>query len=500
VSSLRAQRVSFSFSDAVPVFTHADFHLTEGWTGLVGPNGAGKSTLLRLLAGELSPTEGHLQREPEPCTLVLCPQSVEVLGPEISAFAASNEARGHRLFGQLRLRPEDLSRWETLSPGERKRWQIGAALAGEPDVLLLDEPTNHLDAQGRTWLLSALERFWGVGVVVSHDRTLLDALTTQTLRIHGGAVELWAGAYGEARREWEAKAHAKQDARERAKEEAERQRRRLAQTRRETEQAAANRSVSKRARSKYDSDARGLGAETKVAWAEARLGRQVGVVRRHVERAEETVEALEVEKALGRSVFVGYERAPKPWLFTLDAKAVEVDGRALLQPVSLQVGRESRIRLEGPNGAGKTTLLKALLSEARVPAEKVLYLPQDVSDDEAVETLDEVRELPPAEKGRVLSLVAALGVDPDRLLASEKPSPGEARKLLMALGLGRHAWALVLDEPTNHLDLPSIERLEAALAAYPGALVLVSHDDAFAQRCTTTRWLLEDGRVEVSSV
>jgi ATPase subunit of ABC transporter with duplicated ATPase domains len=73
---------------------------------------------------------------------------------------------------------------------------------------------------------------------------------------------------------------------------------------------------------------------------------------------------------------------------------------------------------------------------------------------------------------------------------------GEARKLLLALGLGRHAWALVLDEPTNHLDLPTVERLEEALAAYPGALLLVTHDDAFAARCTSSTWRLVSGRVE----
>jgi ATPase subunit of ABC transporter with duplicated ATPase domains len=97
----------------------------------------------------------------------------------------------------------------------------------------------------------------------------------------------------------------------------------------------------------------------------------------------------------------------------------------------------------------------------------------------------------------VLSLVAALGSDPARLLASADPSPGEARKLCLALGLGRHAWALALDEPTNHLDLPTVERLEEALAAFPGAILLVTHDPAFAARCTVSRWKVGGGRVEV---
>ncbi len=83
-------------------------------------------------------------------------------------------------------------------------------------------------------------------------------------------------------------------------------------------------------------------------------------------------------------------------------------------------------------------------------------------------------------RGRVLTVLAALGVDPDRLLASRSLSPGEARKLMLAFALGRQVWALVLDEPTNHMDLPGVERLEAALATYPGALLLVSHDEVFA--------------------
>ncbi|MEO7735940.1 MAG: ABC transporter ATP-binding protein, partial [Kofleriaceae bacterium] len=132
-----------------------------------------------------------------------------------------------------------------------------------------------------------------------------------------------------------------------------------------------------------------------------------------------------------------------------------------------------------------------------IDADRLLVLPQELGPEAGDALLAELRTLVPAVRGRVLAIVAALGVDPDRLLGSAAPSPGEARKLALALGLGRHAWGLVLDEPTNHLDLPSIERLEDALAAFPGALILVSHDDAFAARCTTTTWQLRDGAIHV---
>ncbi|MBN1206109.1 MAG: ABC-F family ATP-binding cassette domain-containing protein [Myxococcaceae bacterium] len=499
MSSLRAHGVSFAFSDAVALLTGVEFHLTPGWTGLVGANGAGKSTLLRLLSGALEPTEGHLQYEPSEPLLRLCPQSVEALSPEITAFADAWDAVSRRVLGQLGLEPGALERWPTLSPGERKRWQIGAALASEPDVLLLDEPTNHLDAEARGWLISALRRFRGIGVVVSHDRTLLQELTTSTLRVHAGEARLWPGAYAEARQHWEAEREGQLVARQQAQEEHRRVARQLDQARRDQQAASAARNTGRRMKDKNDNDARSMGAKVVAGWAEAGHGRRVGVLRREAERAAEAIGEFQVDKTVGRSVFVDYVRSPNPWLFTLEEHRLRAGEVELLGPVSLAVGRESRIRIEGPNGAGKTTLLRALLAHARVPLERVLYLPQDVAEEEAAAALEAVQELPPEQRGRVLSLVAALGVDPERLLASEQPSPGEVRKLLIAQGLGQHAWAMVLDEPSNHLDLPSIERLEAALRDYPGALLLVTHDTHFARRCTTERWLVAGGTVSMTA-
>ncbi|MBM7116051.1 ATP-binding cassette domain-containing protein [Archangium primigenium] len=499
MSLIRAHRVAFAFSDAHSLFSDVEFHLAPGWTGLVGANGAGKSTLLRLLSRELNPTEGHLRFEPPSALVRLCPQRVEALTPDVLAFAEASDARARRLLGQLGLDVTALGRWPTLSPGERKRWQVGAALAQEPDVLLLDEPTNHLDAEARDWLLSALRRFRGVGVLVSHDRALLESLTTTTLRVHGGGVRLWPGAYAAAREAWEAELDARRTSRQGAQDEHRRLQQRLVKTRQDQASASAARNAGNRLKDKYDNDARSMGAKVVAGWADMQHGRRVANTRREVEKAAAAIESIEVEKSVGRSVFVDYVRPPHPLLFSLDVPELRAGEVALFGPLRLDVPREARIRIEGPNGVGKSTLLRALLDQARVPLERVLYLPQDVGDAEAREALEAVRELPPEEKGRVLSLVAALGVEPDTLLASAQPSPGEARKLLIARGLGQHAWALVLDEPSNHLDLPSLERLEEALQGYPGALVLVSHDTHFARRCTTERWRVEAGRVDVTS-
>jgi ATPase subunit of ABC transporter with duplicated ATPase domains len=481
------------------VLNHApiDIHLVPGWTGLVGPNGAGKTTLLRLLAGELTPAEGRVVRDPTDLSLATCPQDVDRCTPAITTLAEAGDRPARRLRGNLRLEPEQLERWSTLSPGERKRWQIGAALLDEPDVLLLDEPTNHLDSDARDLLLAALRRFRGVGVVVSHDRALLDQLTTATLRIHRGAVRLWPGSYSAAKPAWEAERafhnaeHAALQSRHRAIGQ------RLGDLRRDLAGVQHQRSAGNRMKNMHDEDASGMLANFCVSSAERKIGRSVQVVRDELARTASALADSHHDAERGAGVVLTGERAPTHYLMAVDLPELRAGPRRLLGPVRLALPRDARVHLAGRNGAGKTTLLRALLASARCPSERIVEVPQDMSPETCLELLDDLRGSPPDERGRVLSRLDALGVDPGPLLASPSPSPGEARKLLLARGLARGAWALVLDEPSNHLDLPSIERLELALADYPGALLLVSHDPALAARLTTQRWTIDGETVHV---
>ena len=498
---VRLAEVSFSYSDSIPLLRDVSLQLAPGWTGVVGANGAGKTTLIRLITGELEPARGQVRIEPPSASVRRCGQTVEKVTQTIEAFARADDGVARRLHGELALDPAALSRWPTLSPGERKRWQVGAAMAAEPAVLILDEPSDHLDADARELLREALGRFRGIGIVVSHDRALLERLTSHTVRVNDGSARIWRGPYGDAKRAWEAEEREYHAAYERLKHERDKLARRLADKRRLAMSAAADSSAGagRRMRGPRDHDATSLMAKGKSEMASARLSRDAGILRRGVDRIAGQLGEFEFRKAKGRALFVDYVPAPMARIFALDENEILAGAKRVLVDVHLVVGRESKIRVAGPNGAGKTTLLGAMLRTAHLPRERVMFLPQELSEDDGIAMLEAVRALNAGDRARVLTLAAALGVDPERILGSESPSPGEARKLALAYGLGRQVWACVLDEPTNHLDMPAIERLEEALAAYPGALVIVTHDDPLAARTTREEWRIENGRIEVAS-
>jgi len=222
-------------------------------------------------------------------------------------------------------------------------------------------------------------------------------------------------------------------------------------------------------------------------------------VRAKSERIAQTLEQFDFKREKGRSVFVDYVAAPQNRVLGIDAETICAGDKPVLRDVHLSVFRGDKIRVAGRNGIGKTTLLKQMVEGAHIAQSRLLYLPQELSADDGAALSDAIRSLNEAQRSRVLSLVAALGVDPERIIASDSPSPGEARKLKLAFGLGTQVWAMILDEPTNHLDIPAIERLEDTFAEYPGALVMVTHDDALAKRCTSIQWRIEDGTVIAQS-
>jgi ATPase subunit of ABC transporter with duplicated ATPase domains len=494
--SIHLDNVSFSYSSAIDVLTDVTLHLGPGWVGVIGPNGSGKSTLLSLIAGRLAPTAGSVRIEPATSQPILCAQEVERPDADIEAFAASTQGVARRWIGTLDLDPTQLRRWPTLSPGERKRWQVAAALAADPSVLLLDEPTNHMDRHGRRVLVGALARFSGVGLVVSHDRRLLNDLTGRTIHVDDGAAVAWGGPYRVAKANWEALARDRLAVRERAVREQKKLKRRLADQRRSAEAKQARHKRTLRTVDPKDRDARSMLAKNRHQAGAATAARRMEVTRAAMDRAADTVMSFETRRELGRSLFFDYQPARRRRVLAYEGD-LRVGARVLASDVSVEIKREDRVRLTGRNGAGKSTLLAALVDGSDLPEGRLLYLPQELRRSDVAAATDRLAKLPPDRRGRVLNLVAALGVDPDRLLTTDHPSAGEARKLTMAFGLALSAWCLVLDEPTNHLDLPSVEHLEAAIAAYPGAVLIVSHDDTFSDRTTRAEWELADCLVRV---
>jgi ATPase subunit of ABC transporter with duplicated ATPase domains len=400
-------------------------------------------------------------------------------------------------MGRLRLEAGDLSRWATLSPGERKRWQLAAALARAPDILLLDEPTNHLDSEARRVVVDTLARFHGVGLVISHDRSFLDALTVRTLRVLRGKTQLTSGPYSVARKEWEAEESLATELYEEAKRREKALRRRLADERRDAEKRKARFGRTMREADPSDHDATSLAAKSRHAGGEASGSQRRSATRSELEQTARAVAELGRSRSIGGEIFFDYEPAPKSLL--VGYRGVLRHGEHVVTgEVDVAIERKDRIRLTGLNGAGKSTLLRTIADAWSLPGERLLYLPQELSRDDGTALLRNLDDLSEERRGRVLAVVALLGVEPRELIVSRRPSPGEARKLALALGLGRNSWCLLLDEPTNHLDVDAVERVERALDAYPGALVVVTHDDSFASATTTTHWHLENGKLSTA--
>jgi ATP-binding cassette subfamily F protein 3 len=482
---------------------------------LSGPNGAGKTTLLRMLVGEseihggeLSFAKGtrialHDQRPPLDRGLTLREYSLtgardlieteEELGRLEQAMASGDHDEATlRRYSEAQARLEhaggytwrdraaatlrglgfaerDLDRQlTTFSGGELTRASLARALAGDPDLLLLDEPTNHLDVENLEWLEQELQSLDAAVILVAHDRWFLEAVTTGVLELEAGRSLFFPGPWHVWRLEKAARAaHAAKTA--------ERVGVDIVRLERFVERFRYKKSKAKQAQAKLTQ-----------------------IKRLETERSEARGE-LELLTRKSRSLGFDFLKPPRSGRTVVEADGLGVAAgdKQLLTDATFAIERGEHVGLVGANGSGKTTLLETVLAFREQVGGSVRLghgvIPAYFSQHE-VELDERGSVLDCAQRATGLSRPLAQNMLGRFLFsgweAHEKPvtalSGGERRRLALALVVASGANFLVLDEPTNHLDLESREALEAALDAFPGTVLLVSHDrallDAVAHR------------------
>src|SRR6186713_2320006 len=474
---------------------------------LSGPNGAGKTTLLRMLVGESEIHGGELafakgtrialhdQRPPLDRGLTLREYSLtgardlieteeELARLEQAMAGGDHDEATLRRYSEAQARLEhaggyawrertnatlrglgfaerDLDRpLTTFSGGELTRASLARALAGDPDLLLLDEPTNHLDVENLEWLEQELIGLDAAVILVAHDRWFLEAVTTGVLELEAGRSLFFPGPWHVWRLEKAARAaHAAKTA--------DRVGADIVRLERFVERFRYKKSKAKQAQAKL----------TQIRRLDAERGTAAGELELLTRRSKSLGFDFLKPARSGRTVVEADE---------LDVAAGE---KELLEDASLALERGEHVGLVGPNGSGKTTLLetvldrheavggRARLGHGVVPA---YFSQDDVELDERGSVLDCAQRSTGLSRPQAQNLLG-------RFLfsgweAHEKPvtalSGGERRRLALALVVASGANFLVLDEPTNHLDVESREALEAALEAFPGTILLVSHDRA----------------------
>jgi ATP-binding cassette, subfamily F, member 3 len=474
--------------------------------GLVGRNGAGKTTLFRIIAGELAPERGRVdfparnrigrlaQEAPDgPESLLdvvlaadgeraqLIAQAriehdplriaeIQTRLADIGAHAAP--ARAAAILAGLGFsHPEQQRPCAAFSGGWRMRVALAAALFAEPDLLLLDEPTNYLDLEATLWLEEHIARYPRSVILISHDRDLLDHAVDWILHLERGKLALYRGGYTAF----------------------ERQRR---------ERQALDLKLAK----KQEAERKRLTAFVDRFRAKATKARQAQSRLKLLAKLE-PVAAVVAEEV--RPIEIPAPGKPlSPPIIALDDVAVGYEpGRPVLRRLTLRIDDDDRIALLGANGNGKSTLGK-LIAGRLAPMSGRMTRPHRLEVGYfAQHQLDELnaaegayahlrRVMPDAPEAKVRARAGAVGF-PGALADTPagQLSGGEKARLLLGLATFSGPHLVVLDEPTNHLDIDSRSALIAAINAYPGAVILVSHDRYLIEACADRLLLAADGRI-----
>jgi ATPase subunit of ABC transporter with duplicated ATPase domains len=245
---------------------------------------------------------------------------------------------------------------------------------------------------------------------------------------------------------------------------------------------------SKRGLAPGDHDAREKIDRARVTGKDAVAGKLLRQLQGRLRHARQKEERIQTKKIYEKGIWLQGARSKRDVLFYIPEGTIDLGGRRTLRHPELVMRPDDRIALTGPNGAGKSTLVRRIIESLDLLGERLTYVPQEIDLVSSARTLDRARSLSHDKLGFMMTVVSRLGSRPPRLLESVEPSPGEMRKLLLAMGVADEPHLIILDEPTNHMDLPSIQCLEDALDDCPCGLLLVSHDRHFLRRLTRRRW------------
>ena len=454
-----------------PLFAGVSLTLADGdRIGVVGINGCGKSTLLRMLARELEPETGEVRWGRGARVGFLQQQPVLPAGTVREAVGGSWQ--GEAMLDRLGMAALVDARTDELSGGQAKRVALARLLTGEYEALILDEPTNHLDLDAIRFLEDWLAAYRGGLVLVTHDRHVLDRVTTRVLEIDRGSAYLhvpegWHAGSGYAAY--------------------------LAGRAEREERAEAAEAVRKNLAAKELAWLR-RGAPARTAKPKARIATATALVQG---------KALAAARSGDLALSMGSQR--------LGSKGVEVrnvsfswpDGSQVLRGVSAVFEPGDRIGIVGANGSGKSTLLDLVADRLRPTSGsvergatvKIGYYDQLGRD---VDPAERVREAVAGDKGEPsvadVILMKQFWFDGDAQFAPIGTlSGGERRRLQLLLTLVQQPNVLLLDEPTNDLDLDTLRALEAFLDDWPGIVVAVSHDRSFLDRVTDELFALDGG-------
>ena len=481
---LNLKHITFTYETATKVlFQDVSFHAAPGWSGVIGANGTGKTTLLKLATGIYQPSEGQIHL---PQNSIYCAQRTDEVPNRLDDLIAASAKSAHLIKSQLNVGEDWLDRWHTLSHGERKRAQIAVALWLEPNVLAIDEPTNHIDAQARDIISQALHSFKGIGLLVSHDRELLDSLCYQCIFIDLPGVITRRGGYTQAMKAVEAEGQAIKKQYLHKKSTLKKLKKEVSRRKAEAQQSEKRRS--KRGLVKKDHDAREKKDRARLSGKDAVGGKLQKQLSGRLFQASEEFQSIKPKKDQTMGIWLPGSVSQRDYLIHLPANSLSLGGQKKLHYPELLIKPKDRIGITGANGSGKSTLIRYIVAKINAPKENITYIPQEIPLERSQQILNEALALPNEKLGHLMTIVSRLGSMPQRLLESTEPSPGEFRKLLLALGMTYEPHIIIMDEPTNHLDLPSIECLEQALSDCPCCLVLVSHDKYFLDKLTEKRW------------